>query len=201
MGVVNRRGGSSSELPLRPVPRARPMQPRHLVAATAVRGALRHRRRCAVSLGESVLQPSLDSPRKRKRKGSRDMAKTRVGINGFGRIGRNFFRAQLERDSDFEIVAANDLGDLKTMAHLLRHDSTLGNLDVPVEVGDGSIRVGDQEIAFLSERDPANCRGASSASTSRSSRPDSSRSAKAHRSTSTPVRRRSSSLLPPRIPT
>ncbi len=82
------------------------------------------------------------------------MAKTRVGINGFGRIGRNFFRAQLERDSDFEIVAANDLGDLKTMAHLLRHDSTLGNLDVPVEVGDGSIRVGDQEIAFLSERDP-----------------------------------------------
>ena len=94
-------------------------------------------RRCAVSLGEAVLQASLDSPRKRKRKGSRDMAKTRVGINGFGRIGRNFFRAQLERDSDFEIVAANDLGDLKTMAHLLRHDSTLGNLDVPVEVGDG----------------------------------------------------------------
>jgi glyceraldehyde 3-phosphate dehydrogenase (phosphorylating) len=82
------------------------------------------------------------------------MAKTRVGINGFGRIGRNFFRAQLERDSDFEIVAANDLGDLKTMAHLLRHDSTLGNLGVPVEVGDGSIRVGDQEITFLSERDP-----------------------------------------------
>src|SRR5580765_6885296 len=80
---------------------------------------------------------------------------TRVGINGFGRIGRNFLRAHLEQGGDFEIVAANDLGDLKTMAHLLRHDSTLGNLDVPVEVGDGMLRVGDNEITFLSERDPA----------------------------------------------
>jgi glyceraldehyde 3-phosphate dehydrogenase len=82
------------------------------------------------------------------------MAKTRVGINGFGRIGRNFFRAHLERGSDFEIVAANDLGDLKTMAHLLKHDSVLGNLDLPVEAGDGVIRVGDNEIKLLSERDP-----------------------------------------------
>ena len=57
------------------------------------------------------------------------MAKIRVGINGFGRIGRNFFRAQLERGGDFEIVAANDLGDTKTMAHLLKHDSVLGTLD------------------------------------------------------------------------
>ena len=47
------------------------------------------------------------------------MAKTRVGINGFGRIGRNFFRASLKRDADFEIVAFNDLGDVPTMAHLL----------------------------------------------------------------------------------
>ena len=54
------------------------------------------------------------------------MAKTRVGINGFGRIGRNFFRAALERGGDFEIVAFNDLGDVATMAHLLRHDSVLG---------------------------------------------------------------------------
>jgi glyceraldehyde 3-phosphate dehydrogenase len=82
------------------------------------------------------------------------VAKIRVGINGFGRIGRNFFRAHLERGSDFEIVAANDLGDLRTMAHLLKHDSVLGNLDQPVEVGDGVIRVGDHEIKMLSERDP-----------------------------------------------
>ncbi len=83
------------------------------------------------------------------------MAKIRVGINGFGRIGRNFLRAQIERGGDFEIVAANDLGDTKTMAHLLKHDSVLGNLDVPVEAGDGFIRVGGTEIKFLSEKDPA----------------------------------------------
>ncbi len=84
------------------------------------------------------------------------MAKIRVGINGFGRIGRNFLRAQLERGGDFEIVAANDLGDTKTMAHLLKHDSVLGALKVPVEAGDGFIRVGGNEIRFSTERDPAN---------------------------------------------
>src|SRR6266567_6148593 len=84
------------------------------------------------------------------------MAKIRVGINGFGRIGRNFTRAQLERGGDFEIVAANDLGDAPTMAHLLKHDSVLGLLDVPVELGDGAISVGGREIKLLSERDPAN---------------------------------------------
>jgi glyceraldehyde 3-phosphate dehydrogenase len=83
------------------------------------------------------------------------MAKIRVGINGFGRIGRNFLRAQLERGGDFEIVAANDIGDTKTMAHLLKHDSVLGNLSVPVEAGDGFIRVGGNEIKFSTERDPA----------------------------------------------
>jgi glyceraldehyde 3-phosphate dehydrogenase len=83
------------------------------------------------------------------------MAKTRVGINGFGRIGRNFLRAQLQQGGDFEIVAANDIGDTKTMAHLLKHDSVLGNLDVPVEAGDDSITVGGHEIKFVSERDPA----------------------------------------------
>jgi glyceraldehyde 3-phosphate dehydrogenase len=82
------------------------------------------------------------------------MAKIRVGINGFGRIGRNFFRASLERGGDFELVAANDIGDTKTMAHLLKHDSVLGTLDLPVEAGDGFIRVGDHEIKFVSERDP-----------------------------------------------
>jgi len=83
------------------------------------------------------------------------MAKIRVGINGFGRIGRNFLRAQLERGGDFEIVAANDIGDAKTMAYLLKHDSVLGTLDVPVEAGDGAITVGGHEIKLLSERDPA----------------------------------------------
>ncbi|HXY81559.1 MAG TPA: type I glyceraldehyde-3-phosphate dehydrogenase [Gaiellaceae bacterium] len=83
------------------------------------------------------------------------MAKIRVGINGFGRIGRNFLRAQLQKEGDFEIVAANDIGDSKTMAHLLKHDSTLGTLAESVEAGDGFIRVDGHEIKFLSERDPA----------------------------------------------
>src|SRR5207249_5563855 len=84
------------------------------------------------------------------------MAKIRVGINGFGRIGRNFLRAQLQRGGDFEIVAANDIGDTRTMAHLLKHDSVLGTLDLPVEHGDDFIRVGGHEIKFSTERDPAN---------------------------------------------
>ena len=83
------------------------------------------------------------------------MAKIRVGINGFGRIGRNFFRASLHQGGDFELVAANDIGDTKTMAHLLKHDSVLGTLDLPVEAGDGFIRAGDHEIKFVTERDPA----------------------------------------------
>src|ERR671928_1272924 len=83
------------------------------------------------------------------------MATTRVGINGFGRIGRNFFRSYLKRGGDFEVVAANDLGDLETMAHLLRYDSVLGPLDQEVRVEDGKIVVGEHEIQMLSERDPA----------------------------------------------
>ena len=79
----------------------------------------------------------------------------RVGINGFGRIGRNFFRAARERGADFEIVAANDLGDAMTMAHLLEYDSVLGRLDERVEAGDGKITVGDHSFQLLSERDPA----------------------------------------------
>jgi glyceraldehyde 3-phosphate dehydrogenase (phosphorylating) len=78
----------------------------------------------------------------------------RVGINGFGRIGRNFFRAQVERKADIEIVAANDLGDEKTMAHLLKYDSTLGPLDGEVQVGDGVIRAVGEELKLFSERDP-----------------------------------------------
>jgi glyceraldehyde 3-phosphate dehydrogenase len=83
------------------------------------------------------------------------MAKTRVGINGFGRIGRNFFRAQLERGGEFEIVAINDLGDAKTMGHLLKYDSVLGQLNEEVEVGDGVIKAGNAELKVLSEKDPA----------------------------------------------
>jgi glyceraldehyde 3-phosphate dehydrogenase len=84
------------------------------------------------------------------------MAKTRVGINGFGRIGRNFFRAALERDADFEIVAFNDLGDVPTMAHLLKHDSVLGNFDGEVEAAGGSLKVNGKELQGFAERDPAN---------------------------------------------
>jgi glyceraldehyde 3-phosphate dehydrogenase len=78
----------------------------------------------------------------------------RVGINGFGRIGRNFFRAQVERKADIQIVAANDLGDEKTMAHLLKYDSVLGPLEGDVEARDGVIRAAGEEIKLLSERDP-----------------------------------------------
>jgi glyceraldehyde 3-phosphate dehydrogenase len=84
------------------------------------------------------------------------MAKTRVGINGFGRIGRNFFRAARERDADFEIVAFNDLGDVNTMAHLLEHDSVLGRFGEEVEVEGGSLKVGGKELKGLAERDPGN---------------------------------------------
>jgi glyceraldehyde 3-phosphate dehydrogenase len=79
----------------------------------------------------------------------------RVGINGFGRIGRNFFRAQLERQADIEIVAVNDLGDEKTMAHLLKYDSLLGPLGSEVEIAGGKIRAAGEEMTFLQERDPA----------------------------------------------
>src|SRR6185437_1352504 len=92
---------------------------------------------------------------RRKRRGVRAVT-VRVGINGFGRIGRNFFRAVRASGADIELVAANDLGDVATMAHLLKYDSILGRLDAPVSVVDGGIRVGDQTIKILAERDPAN---------------------------------------------
>jgi glyceraldehyde 3-phosphate dehydrogenase len=81
---------------------------------------------------------------------------TRVGINGFGRIGRNFFRAFLERGGAFEVVAINDLGDAKTMAHLLEYDSNYGRLAAGVEATNGRITVGDHELEVLSEREPGN---------------------------------------------
>ena len=83
----------------------------------------------------------------------------RVGINGFGRIGRNFFRAVRALDStggaDIEIVGVNDLTDNKTLAHLLKYDSILGRLDADVSSTDTTINVGDQEIAAYAERDPS----------------------------------------------
>jgi glyceraldehyde 3-phosphate dehydrogenase len=78
----------------------------------------------------------------------------RVGINGFGRIGRNFFRAVQTSGSDIEVVAFNDLGSDDTQAHLLKYDSILGRLGQEVSVTDQGIRVGDQVIRSLAERDP-----------------------------------------------
>jgi len=78
----------------------------------------------------------------------------RVGINGFGRIGRNFFRAQNALGSDIEIVALNDLGDARTMTHLLKYDSNLGPFPGEVELGDGVLRAAGEEVRMLSERDP-----------------------------------------------
>jgi glyceraldehyde 3-phosphate dehydrogenase (phosphorylating) len=79
----------------------------------------------------------------------------RVGINGFGRIGRNFFRAQHALGSDLEIVALNDLGDADTMAHLLKYDSNLGPFPGDVELAEGVLRAAGEEVRMLSERDPA----------------------------------------------
>jgi glyceraldehyde 3-phosphate dehydrogenase len=81
----------------------------------------------------------------------------RVGINGFGRIGRNFWRAANANGnaSGFEIVAANDLGDIKTMAHLLKYDTILGTLPEPVSVDGDTIHVGDKKIKILADKDPA----------------------------------------------
>ncbi|MEU6365872.1 type I glyceraldehyde-3-phosphate dehydrogenase [Streptomyces sp. NPDC046931] len=79
----------------------------------------------------------------------------RVGINGFGRIGRNYFRALLEQGADIEIVAVNDLGDTATTAHLLKYDTILGRLKEEVSHTEDTITVGGRTIKVLSERNPA----------------------------------------------
>jgi glyceraldehyde 3-phosphate dehydrogenase len=79
----------------------------------------------------------------------------KVGINGFGRIGRNLFRAA-QGDPDIEFVAVNDLTDPKTLAHLLKYDSIHGRFDGTVEAGEGEIIVNGKSVKVLSERDPAN---------------------------------------------
>ena len=80
----------------------------------------------------------------------------KIGINGFGRIGRNYFRAALAKGSDIEIVAVNDLSDPASLAHLLKYDSVGGRLNATVEVDGDSIVVNGKPIKVLAERDPAN---------------------------------------------
>jgi glyceraldehyde 3-phosphate dehydrogenase len=80
---------------------------------------------------------------------------TKVGINGFGRIGRNLFRAAHESGAEIEVVAVNDITDVPTLAHLLKYDSILGRFPGEISEGDGAISVDGQEIKVLAERDPA----------------------------------------------
>jgi glyceraldehyde 3-phosphate dehydrogenase len=79
----------------------------------------------------------------------------RVGINGFGRIGRNVYRAALESQADVEIVAVNDIADAKTLAHLLKYDTVFGPLSEDVRAGDGGITIGGNELKVFAEKDPA----------------------------------------------
>src|ERR1051326_5519677 len=78
----------------------------------------------------------------------------KVGINGFGRIGRNIFRTDLE-DKDIQFVAVNDITDTNTLAHLLKYDSVLGNLHHQIAASNGAIKVKDEELRVFSERDPS----------------------------------------------
>jgi glyceraldehyde 3-phosphate dehydrogenase len=80
----------------------------------------------------------------------------KVGVNGFGRIGRNFLRAALSGKANFEIVGVNDLTATSTLAHLLKYDSILGRLDLPVSHTENSITVGGKTISVSAEKDPAN---------------------------------------------
>src|ERR671913_986532 len=82
-----------------------------------------------------------------------DTMTVRVGINGFGRIGRNYLRAA--KGKDVELVAVNDLTDNKTLAHLLKYDSTFGRLDGDVSYDDESITVGGQRVLARAQKDPA----------------------------------------------
>lgn len=81
---------------------------------------------------------------------------TKIGINGFGRIGRNYLRAMLSRGTDLEVVAVNDLSDPKALAHLLKYDSVTGRINQDVRVEGQNILVGDFKIKVLAEKNPAN---------------------------------------------
>ncbi|HZD78457.1 MAG TPA: type I glyceraldehyde-3-phosphate dehydrogenase [Actinomycetota bacterium] len=80
----------------------------------------------------------------------------KVGINGFGRIGRNFFRAAKRRGMDFDLVAVNDITDAETLAHLLRYDSVLGTMEADISVSEDGLTVDGDRIKVLAERDPGN---------------------------------------------
>ena len=80
---------------------------------------------------------------------------TRVGINGFGRIGRNFYRACLKRQPDFQIAAVNDLADPEVLAHVLKYDSTHGVLEAEISASEDGISVNGETFKVLSEREPA----------------------------------------------
>ncbi|MFM1994930.1 MAG: type glyceraldehyde-3-phosphate dehydrogenase [Actinomycetota bacterium] len=96
----------------------------------------------------------LKNPRNCAPRKGKNMA-VKVGINGFGRIGRNYLRAELAKGTDLEIVAVNDLSDPKALAHLLKYDSVTGRLAADVRVEGQNILVGDYKIKVLAERDPA----------------------------------------------
>ena len=79
----------------------------------------------------------------------------KVGINGFGRIGRNFYRALLAQGADVQVVGINDLTDINTLAHLLKYDSILGRLNQEVSVNGDTLQVGKNSFKVIAERDPA----------------------------------------------
>ena len=97
---------------------------------------------------------------------SEDLATTRIGINGFGRIGRNLLRAAFEESPPLEIVAVNDVADRESLAHLLKYDSTYGRFPAAVEAGEDSILVDGAEIKVFSEADPGALPWGSSTSSS-----------------------------------
>ena len=121
---------------------------------------------------------------------------TRIAVNGFGRIGRNVLRALLERDSDLEVVAVNDLTDPKALAQLLRFDSSAGRLGRPVEVDGDTLVVEAAASGCSPSATPRTCRGRSSTSTSCSSRPAASRPPRPRGRTSTPAPARCSCRAP-----
>src|SRR5262249_20367713 len=125
----------------------------------------------------------------------------RVGINGFGRIGRNIFRAARERDSEIDIVAVNDITDPQTLAYLLAYDSVFGRYPGEVGATEGAIVVDGEEVKVLAERDPSNLPWAALGVDVVIESTASSRTATRPPSTSRPGPRRSSSPPRRRAPT
>ena len=162
-GILATEAIFSSALPVPGAPPAQQPPPQPTAGARVWDGAdarasqrLRPRRALATAVRRSRDRASLDSKRTLSQDdGGENRMAIRVGINGFGRIGRNFFRAQQQLGADIDIVALNDLGDAKTMAHLLKYDSVLGPFAGDVELGEGVIKAGGEEMKMYSERDPA----------------------------------------------